>query len=226
MAYYPVNLDVTDRACLVIGGGQVGARKVAGLLACGARVTVVGLAATPPIREWARKGIIAYHERAYRSDDLDGVFLVIGATNDNVLNQHIHAAARERQVLCNIADQPALCNFILPAVVRRGDLVIAASTSGQSPALAKKLRQELEVAYGEEYAQGLQWLGAIRKKLLATDHAPEAHKALFNKLIDAGLIEMIRDARYEELDTLLVKTLGREYNLKTLAVDIGPPKRS
>ena len=106
-------------------------------------------------------------------------------------------------------------------MVRRGDLVISVSTSGQSPALAKKLRQELETAYGEECAELLQLMGAVRKKLLAADHAPEAHKSLFNALIDGGLIDMIREGRYQEMDILLVKTLGSAYNRKSLTAGMG-----
>jgi len=216
LAYYPINLDVNDQPCLVVGAGAVGTRKVNGLLTCGAKVTVVSITAGSHVRALARDGIISYHGRAYRSDDLANVFLVIGATNDNALNRRIYEDARKRQILCNIADQPALCNFILPAVVRRGNLVISVSTSGQSPAFAKKLRRQLEAVYGEEYTEFLELMGAVRKKLLATDHAPEAHKPLFNALLDGGLIDMVRDGRHREMDALLVKVLGTGYDRKAL----------
>ena len=163
--------------------------------------------------------MISYHCRAYHSADLANVFLVIGATNDNSLNRRIYEDARKRQILCNIADQPALCNFILPAVVRRGNLIISISTSGQSPAFAKKLRRELEAVYGEEYAEFIELMGAIRKKLLATNHAPEAHKPLFNELIDGGLVEMVRNGRNTEIDTLLFQVLGAGYNRKSLMME-------
>ena len=221
MAYYPVNLDITGQRCLVIGAGAVGTRKVNGLLTCGAKVTVVSITAGSRVRTLARDGIISCHCRAYRSGYLANVFLVIGATNDNALNRHIYEDARKRQILCNIADQPALCNFILPAVVRRGNLVISVSTSGQSPAFAKKLRRELEAVYGEEYAEFLELMGAIRKKLLATNHAPEAHKPLFNALIEDGLVEMIRDGRNKEINALLSKVLGTGYDRKALMAVAG-----
>lgn len=220
MVYYPVNLNITGQPCLVIGAGAVGTRKVNGLLACGAKVAVISIAAGPRVRELAHDGIISYHDRAYRPDDLEDVFLVIGATNDHTLNRRIYKDARKRKILCNIADQPAFCNFILPAVVRRGDLVISVSTSGQSPAFAKKLRRELEAVYGEEYAEFLELMGAIRKKLLATDHAPEAHKPLFNALIEGGLIEMVRDGRHREMDALLVNVLGTGYDRKFLLAGV------
>ncbi len=216
MAYYPVNLDITGKKCLVVGAGRVGTRKIAGLLDCDAKVSVVSMTASTRVRSWASDGLLLYHERAYEEDDLKSVFLVIGATNNNALNRQIYEDACKRQLLCNIADQPALCNFILPAVVRRGDLVIAASTSGKSPALAKRLRRELEAAYGSEYAVFLKLMGAARKKLLAVDHAPEEHKPLFNALIDGGFLEMIRDGRYREMDALLVNVFGAGYDRKSL----------
>ena len=219
MAYYPVNLDIAGQRCLVIGAGAVGTRKIKGLLTCGAKVTVVSISAGSYVQALARDGNISYHCRAYRSADLANVFLVIGATNDNSLNRRIYEDARKRQILCNIADQPVLCNFILPAVVRRGNLIISVSTSGQSPAFAKKLRRELEVIYGEEYTEFLELMGAIRKKLLATNHAPEAHKPLFNELIDGGLVEMVRNGRNTEIDKLLFRVLGAGYNRKSLMIE-------
>jgi len=219
MAYYPVNLDITGKRCLVVGAGGVGTRKITGLLGCDARVNVVSITASAHVRTLARDGVIVYHDRAYEEDDLKGVFLVIGATNNYLLNRQIYEDACKRQLLCNIADQPALCNFILPAVVRRGDLVIAASTSGKSPAMAKQLRRELEAVYGDEYALFLKLMGAAREKLLAVDHAPEAHKPLFNALIDGGMLGMIRDGRLSEMDALLVHVLGPGYDRKSLLAE-------
>lgn len=217
MAYYPINLDLTNQPCLVVGGGAVGTRKVDGLVACGAKVTVVSKTAGLRIKNLAEDDIISFHCRGFRPDDLNEAFLVIGATNDTSLNRRIYEGALKRGILCNIADQPALCNFILPAVVRRGDLLVAVSTSGKSPALAKKLRKELENIYGDEYGEFLSLMGAIRKKLLAAAHAPETHKPLFNELIEGGLVEMVRDGRLREMDALLVRVLGPEYHLKSLA---------
>lgn len=216
MAYYPINLNVTERPCLVVGGGRVGTRKVTGLLACGAKVTVVSKTTGTRIKALAKDDMITLYRRGYQSNDLNDIFLVIGATNDTGLNRRIYEGAQKRQILCNIADQPALCNFILPAVVRRGDLLATISTSGKSPALAKHLRKDLEKIYGEEYAEFLSLMGAIRKKLLAEAHAPEAHKPLFNELIEGGLVEMVRDGRHREMDMLLTSVLGPEFQLKLL----------
>ncbi len=219
MKYYPIQLDIAGKRCLVVGAGSVGTRKIDGLLACGADVTVVSIATTRHVDALAHDGRVTCYHRAYRADDLDGIFLVIGATNDVALNRQVYEDAGDRNVLCNIADQPALCHFILPAVVRRGDLVIAVSTSGQSPALAKHMRRKMEKTYGEEYALFLRLMGRIRKKLLAADHAPEAHKPLFNALIDNGLLEMIREKRYQDMDALLADVLGTEFDWKSLMAE-------
>jgi precorrin-2 dehydrogenase/sirohydrochlorin ferrochelatase len=211
MRYYPVNLDVQKRSCLVVGGGRVGTRKVKTLLACKAHVTVISPAVTPELAAMAEQKQIIWLTRNYRSSDLDQTFLVIGATDDQALNQQIHQDAENAQRLCNIADQPDLCNFILPAFIRQGDLMIAVSTAGKSPAFAKHLRRQLEKQYGPEYGQFLTLMGAVRKKLLAQAHAPEAHKPLFEQLIDCGLLEKIKAHDQHGIDRLLTRILGPEF---------------
>ena len=216
MRYYPINLDIRNRNCLVVGGGSVGTRKVITLLNCGAAVTVISPRATEELQELARAKSINLRNRSYRATDLKEVFLVIGATDDENLNQKISKDAESRNILCNIADRPAACNFILPSIVHRGDLVITISTSGKSPALAKKLRKTLERQFGDEYAELLHLMGAIREKLLGQAHEPEAHKHLFNQLIDNGLLEMIHDGRKGDMNRLLKNTLGDEFGYDAL----------
>ena len=216
MRYYPIFLDIQNRKCLVVGGGAVGCRKVLMLLDCGASVTVVSPVVDNRLFKLATNGKIELKKRAYRSSDLEGMFLVIGATNDEALNRQIKTDAAQHDTLCNIADRPEACNFILPAVVSRGDLIIAISTSGKSPAFAKKMRRDLEQTFGPEYADLLKLMGAIRKKLLRQAHQPEAHKKLFEKLIDRGLIEMIKEQRNEEIDNLLFEIFGNGYDFETL----------
>jgi precorrin-2 dehydrogenase/sirohydrochlorin ferrochelatase len=208
MRYFPIHLDIQKQACLVVGGGLVGTRKAISLLKCGARVTVVSPAATEKLTEMARDGQVELILRAYRLEDMQGKFLVIGATDDEALNRQLHADARACHVLCNIADRPEICDFILPAAIERGDLVITISTGGKSPAFAKSLRKELEKTYGPEYALFLELMGAVRQKLLSQAHAPEAHKPLFEALIQAGLLKAIRDKNMEAVDALLLRVLG------------------
>jgi precorrin-2 dehydrogenase/sirohydrochlorin ferrochelatase len=168
------------------------------------------------LQELARAGSITLKNRSYRTADLGGIFLVIGATDNETLNRKISADADKRNLLCNIADRPEVCNFILPSIVHRGDLVITISTSGKSPALAKKLRKTLEAQFGDEYNDLLALMGAIRKKLLRQAHEPEAHKHLFNQLIDSGLLEMLQKGRKEDINRLLYSTLGEEFSYDAL----------
>lgn len=216
MKYYPVCLDIAGRQCLVVGGGAVGSRKVKTLLACGARVTVISPAASTYIHEQSAKGNITYQMREYRRGDLKGMFLTIGATSDEELNFKIHREAEKTGKLCNIADRPKACNFILPSIVARGDLLIAISTSGKSPAFAKRLRKQLETEFGPEYADFLQLMGSIRKQLLAESHEPEEHKPLFEQLIENGLLKRIAAGQTAEIDRLLSKTLGPGYRYDAL----------
>ena len=147
------------------------------------------------------------------------MFLVIGATNNEKLNKQISSDADRLNMLCNIADRPEVCNFILPSIVHRDDLVITISTSGQSPALAKKLRKALENQFGEEYGKLLGLMGAIRIKLLQQTHEPEAHKPLFERLINSDLIGMIQEKKIDEIDALLFKILGEGYKYEELMQD-------
>ena len=216
MRYYPVNIEIQNRNCLVVGGGAVATRKAVTLSDCGARVTVVSPDATNRLSELADNGFLTVIKRPYQASDLEGVFLVIGATNDTELNRKIYEDAEHLKILCNIADQPEICNFILPSVIQRGDLVISISTSGKSPAFAKKLRQDLEKEFGDEYALFLKLMGAVRQKLLSQDHDPEAHKACFEQLIEKGLIESIRDQKKEAIDSLLHQVLGKGFEYDDL----------
>jgi len=216
MRFYPVNLDIKDRQCLVVGGGSVASRKAKTLMECGAYVTVVSPNFTAALKNLEQTSSITLVQRPYKTNDLDEKFLVIGATNDEKLNRRINADAEKRNMLCNIADVPDICNFILPAIIRRGDLCLAISTSGKSPAFAKKLRKDLEKTFGDEYALFLMLMGEIRKKLLAEEHAPEAHKPIFEKLINHHLPDMIKHNEKERINQLLFDVLGSGYNYDAL----------
>ena len=216
MRYYPINLDIRNRNCLVVGGGAVGARKTKTLLDCSAKVFVVSPRISQSLRDLARHNAVTLKNRAYRPDDLEGMFLVIGATDDEALNQQVSRDAEKMGKLCNIADQPQRCNFILPSIVNQGDLTVAISTSGQSPAFAKMLRKDLEKTFGKEYAQCLQLMGAIRRKLLSTAHAPEAHKPQFEALLAGGILAMIRKRDMSAINALLQDILGNGYVFEEL----------
>ena len=219
MKYYPINLDVCKKPCVVVGGGGVGTRKVETLLACGANVTVISPDITPRLQTLSDQHKIEIKKRAYDSLDLSDAFLVIGATDNEQLNQQIHADAEKRHMLCNIADRPKSCNFILPSIIQRGDLVLTISTSGRSPAYAKKLRQTLEELFGEEHAVFLTLMGNIREKLLKEAHEPEFHKPIFEKLIDADLVEKIKHNDITAINICLKTILGDGYDFETLIAE-------
>ena len=192
---------------------------------CGAVVDVVSPEVDPSLERQADAddGIILKRRR-YRSADVQGMFLVIGATNDEVLNRQIHADAERCGLLCNIADRPEICNFVLPAIVQRGDFVMAVSTAGKSPAFAKHIRKQLENQFGDEYGALLDLMGAIREKLLAEAHEPEAHKPLFEKLIAGNLLTMVKNKEHDRIDRLLEEVLGPGYLCSQLMAS-NPPAR-
>ena len=212
MRYFPVNLDVRERTCLVVGGGAVGTRKTRTLLRAGARVTVVSPEASADLETLAADGRIRLCRRAYTAADLAEAFLVFGTTDDHDLNCEISADARRRGILCNIADQPDRGQFVLPSVVARGDLLIAISTSGKSPALARRIRLRLENDFGEEYALLIDLLGALRRRMLAGGHDPRGHKQKFDALLDSDLLDWIRNGDVERIDRLLATHFGAGAN--------------
>lgn len=181
--YYVACLDLEGRPCLVVGGGSVGVEKASGLLECGASVTVVAPRASPelsllPVR-WRRK--------RYQPADLDGHLLVVAATSSASLNRRISADAEARSLLCNVVDTPELCSFILPAVHRAGPVALAVSTGGASPALAKKLRDELGAQISDEHAELARRLALLRPWVKAHYPTYEARRDFFEALVEEAL---------------------------------------
>jgi precorrin-2 dehydrogenase/sirohydrochlorin ferrochelatase len=164
---FPVFLKLEGRRCLVVGAGPIAEGKIRGLLDAGASVQVVAPQATLPIQKWAWEGTNGWSARGFQSCDLDGAFLVVTATSSPDVNAQVFRQAREKRVLCNSVDDPENCDFYYPAVVNRGDLQIAISTNGRSPALAQRLRQELEEQFGPEYEAWVKELGEARDQLTA-----------------------------------------------------------
>jgi precorrin-2 dehydrogenase/sirohydrochlorin ferrochelatase len=182
---FPMFLKLAGRPCLVAGAGGIGESKISSLLEADARVCVVAPEATSQVQSWAESRKIEWLQRAWEPADLDGMFLVVAATSSTEVHEHIFGEATRRGVLCNIVDVPALCDFYYPAVVQRGALQIAISTAGQSPALAQRLRKELEAQFGAEYAIWLEQLGQEREKLFAEPRDPEERKHLLHDLASA-----------------------------------------
>ncbi len=186
---FPMFIKLTGRQCLVVGAGKVGEPKIGGLIDTGAQIRVVAIEATPTVREWARVGKIELELRAFSASDLDGAFLAIVATASRSLNELVYREAQRRGVLCNVVDVPEYCDFFYPAVVRRGDLQIAISTSGQSPSLAQRLRQQLERQFGPGYELWIAELGETRRLVLASELDRERKQELLHSLASREAFE-------------------------------------
>jgi siroheme synthase-like protein len=204
-AYYPVFLDLTDRPALVVGGGPVAEGKVEGLLAAGANVTVVSPAVTPRLAGWVAAGRIEYLARAYQPGDLAGRRLALVATDAPAVSGAVAAEGRERGIWVNAADEPARCDFILPAVIRRGRLVVAVSTGGASPAAARAIREELEGYLTEEHAMLVEVAADAREDLRR--RAVSLGPARWRGALDAGLRRLIADKRYRQARARLARNL-------------------
>ena len=175
-------LKLEGRTCLVIGAGSVGEPKIRSLLQAKADVRVIAPETTAAVAAWANAGVLTWQSRNFVPQDLDGAFLVIAATNSPGVNDEIYREAQRRKILCNAVDDPEHCDFYYPAVVRRGQLQFAISTGGRSPALAQRLRRELEAQFSAEYAGWVEELGNAREKLQASDLEPEAKKRKLHEL--------------------------------------------
>jgi precorrin-2 dehydrogenase/sirohydrochlorin ferrochelatase len=188
-ARYPLFLDLTKRKCVVVGGGVVAARKVRGLLRCGAPVTVIAPEVSKRIAELARKRRIVLKRRKFRSADLRGASLAVGATDDATLNEKIAKQGRSQGALVNIVDQPELCDFFLPAVLIRGRLQIAVSTGGGSPYCARLIRDELYERYNKGYGEFVEEMARIRETVIAA--VPRSVRArVFGKMAGADIISL------------------------------------
>ena len=186
---FPMFVKLEDRRVLVVGAGTVGESKIGGLLDSGAQITVVAQDASEAVLQWARAGLVELEERAFTTDDLADVFLAVVATSSPILNELIFSEAQSRGVLCNVVDVPGQCDFFYPAVVKRGDLQIAISTSGQSPSLAQRLRQQLEEQFGPAYTEWVAELGATRRDVLNSNLAPEQKRELLKSLASQEAFE-------------------------------------
>ncbi|MBI3635099.1 MAG: bifunctional precorrin-2 dehydrogenase/sirohydrochlorin ferrochelatase [Candidatus Rokubacteria bacterium] len=209
MGYYPIALDLTGRRAVVIGGGPVGERKVAGLLAAGARVTVVAPRLTPALSALVSQGRIDHVARVYRGGDLDGHQLALVAVDDPTVTRAVVTDARVARIWVNAADEPELCDFILPSVLRRGDLVVAVTTGGASPALARTVRERLEAVLGEEYGELAAVAAEVRRELRRDTVRPDA-TTWCEALADDDLRRFVRAGRRDDARRRLRHCLGVE----------------
>jgi precorrin-2 dehydrogenase/sirohydrochlorin ferrochelatase len=180
-------VKLRDRLCVVVGGGQIAEAKIPGLLAAEAKIQIVAPEVTESLAGQARSGQIEWLRKTFEPADLAGAYLVVAATSAVEVNHEIFREAEARGILCNAVDDPDYCHFYYPSVVRRGALQIAISTEGLSPALAQRLRRELEAQFGPEYEPWVKWLGAARKFLRAKKDDPEETRQLLHQLASAEM---------------------------------------
>jgi siroheme synthase-like protein len=196
--YYPIYLDIEDRNVVIIGGGNVCARKAETMMKYGARVTVVSPEFTEEIEQWAREGCLALKRKEYDASDLDGAHIVIASTDIQAVNEQIAADCRARRIPVNVVDVTPLCEFIVPAIIESGSIQIAVSTGGKSPAVARTLKEDLQRSIGPEYAEVNDVLGTLRdgaKRVLPTD---VDRKRFFDGIIAQGILPMLREGKRRE----------------------------
>jgi precorrin-2 dehydrogenase/sirohydrochlorin ferrochelatase len=208
LKYYPVCLQIEARLCLVVGGGRVAERKVRGLLDCGAKIVVVSPELTTGLHKLYAEKMIAWQARGYCRDDIAGAMLAIAATDDPEVQDMVMADAERHNILLNVADVPDKCNFILPSLVKRGDLSIAISTSGNSPALAKKLRQVFEGQIGREYEVLNNIMGLLRPGIMARAQPQKDNELLFNQLLAEDMPSWIKDANWPRIQAHIKAVIG------------------
>jgi precorrin-2 dehydrogenase/sirohydrochlorin ferrochelatase len=194
----------------------VAERKVRSLLKAGASIKVISPQITESLCRLASKGKIVHHPRSFRSGDLRRAFLTIAATDDRVTNERVSRQALGLKIPVNVVDDPAHSSFIVPSLVEQGDLLVAISTSGQSPALAKLLRQRLQEEIGPEYSFLLKLLGAVRKRVLSFGFNQRRNQSIFRKLVRDDLLSLIRKKDWRGLETRIQRLLGPGFSLKDL----------
>ena len=198
MKYYPVNLALENKKCVVVGAGIVALRKARRLLEYGARVSVIAREILPQFRGLLKKKKIIFKNKRADLKDLRGAFLVVAATDDRELNAQIYAYCLKKNILVNVVDSPKECNFILPSVLRRGSLVISVSTEGASPALAKKIRHDIEQRFGSEYAKLLRVMKKIRPEALKKIRDPRRRNLFFQKIIQPKILDLFKNNQQQQ----------------------------
>jgi siroheme synthase-like protein len=207
MRYYPIYLDLKGRDALVVGGGAVAEGKALQLVEAGARVTVVSPELTEALSAAAGRGEIAHIAGSFIEENLNGVFLVISATGDRRVNEKVANAARERGLLCNVVDQPDLCDFITPALVTRGELQISVSTGGGSPTLTQRVKREVAALIGEEYGALLGLAAEMRAEAKSRVADFERRKDALRAFVESGALDLIRAGKRDEARALARRIL-------------------
>jgi len=206
ITYYPIFLNLQDRRCVVIGGGKVALRKIKALLDCGAKVTMISPEPHPEIVKLSKKKVIRLFQRDYRKEDLNDAAVAFACTGVKEINRRVAEDSKKLRVPVNITDDPGLSEFIIPSFFRRGDLTIAVSTAGVSPALARKIRKNLEKSLGKEYASLVSLIGEVRSALKKRGCAVDGEA--WQKVLELhSLMRFVKEGRTKKAKTFLVDQL-------------------
>jgi precorrin-2 dehydrogenase/sirohydrochlorin ferrochelatase len=205
MKYYPIYLDLRDRPCLIVGGGQVAERKTLSLLEAGANVTIISPSLTQKLQELSQSGKIIHMPKTFDDKNLTGALLVIAATDSREVNTSIGRLCKKRNILVNVVTTPDESSFIVPSVVERGELLIAVSTSGMSPALSRKIRQELEERYGPEYTVFLGKMSMLRARLMDEVKDDGVRREILQALADSDVLSLLKEGKFHDADHRLAE---------------------
>jgi len=214
MPYYPIFLDLNNQNVIVVGGGEVAERKIKNLLIYGCTIYISSPHLTPHLQQLVAAKKIHHIPDESLDTCMDTAFMVIAATDDAEVNSKIASRAKKHGLLINTVDQPKDCNFIMPSIVKRGNLQIAISTAGKSPALAKKIRKNLQNTFPPEYGLLTELLGIIRAKLLSQNQSSSKNKIIFQQLVEANLLEMITHKNWDGIQTTLQSILGEGFPIE------------
>jgi precorrin-2 dehydrogenase/sirohydrochlorin ferrochelatase len=214
MTYYPIFIDLKGKTALVVGGGNVAERKIEVLLDCGAKINIVSNELTDKLKNLVEVYGIRHLNEEFSKKHLEGVFLVIAATDDKQLNHKISKIAKKMGLLINAVDQLPDCNFIVPSIVKRGDLLIAISTSGKSPALAQKIRKQLDTQFGSEYEDFLVLMGRVRKEILTKGLSQEENSRFFHEIVESDVLDALLRDDMKRVESTLRRILPEDVALE------------
>lgn len=212
--YYPIMLNIANKKCIIVGGGNVALRKAKTLLEYTKQITIISECLCDELSSLILNSGISWVKRNYTVGDINNTFLVVAATNNKTVNHQVYEEAKSKNILINVIDEPELCDFIVPSKVEVGDLTIAISTDGKSPALAKKIRKDLETVFGEEYAKFLNLLGEIRTKAIVEIEDNGKRSELFEKLVYSDVLSLLKEGNdklaEEEIDKIYREYIKRD----------------
>jgi precorrin-2 dehydrogenase/sirohydrochlorin ferrochelatase len=206
--YYPLLINLKDKKCIVVGGGKVAERKVKSLLLSKASVTVISPSLTEGLYNLLKENKIFHINRKYKRGDLQEVYLAIAATSDGDVNRMVHREGKEQGIMVNVADSPDLCDFIVPAVIRRGLLTLTVSTGGKCPALARKIKKDISEIYGEEYGPLTSLIGDFRERLKSEVPWEEDRKKILRKFLEYDILGLLKKDRKKEVEKIMNKCLS------------------